>query len=112
MILRGNITKSFIFLGFLYCVAFPDEVSKYVSIDIASPYVRQISKMVDVIGSSIDTFFRYEQKFSNNDDPPIYEYNEMVNFMLEAHKGSITKESAEILLKRGKQKRKVYFQYM
>lgn len=86
--------------GFMYSALFPEEVDKFVSIDIASPYVRPLPKIMDSVESCIDTFFKYEEKYLGN-DPPAYQYDDMVTFMMEAHKGSITEDSAKILLRRG-----------
>lgn len=58
-----------------------------------------------MIGPSIDTFFHYEEKYLN-DNPPVYEHDEMVTFMVEAHKRSITEESAKVLLRRGTKRAK------
>lgn len=84
----------------MYSAFFPEEVDKFVSIDIASPYVRRLPTIFDSVETYIDTFFKYEEKYLGN-DPPVYQYEDMVSFMMDGHKGSITEDSAKILLRRG-----------
>ncbi|KAK2581509.1 hypothetical protein KPH14_005171 [Odynerus spinipes] len=86
-------------ISFLYAAAYPDEVDILISLDIASPSVRDITKIATVTGDNIDKFLKYENLTLDN--IPCYDYNEMINIVEEAYKGSITKEAAEILMKRG-----------
>lgn len=84
---------------FLYAAVYPDEVKKYISIDIASPSVRDIKRSCDVLGGAVDKFLAYENL--TPDQVPCYSYEDMLDILEDAHKGSINKESCEILLKRG-----------
>ncbi|CAH1105816.1 unnamed protein product [Psylliodes chrysocephalus] len=86
-------------IAFLYASIYPNEVTKYVSIDIASPSVRNIKKMIDAAGPSIDKLFEYEKK--SLDLMPCYEYDEMVDIMVQAHAGSVDRQGCEVLLRRG-----------
>lgn len=84
---------------FLYSSIYEDEVDRYISIDIASPTVFHVEILKNLQAKAIDTIFKYE-----NYDPkkqPRYEYEEMVDLVFEAHKGSLTRRSAEIMLRRG-----------
>ena len=86
-------------ISFLYAATYPDEVDLVISLDIVSPNVRDITKTVSVTGDNIDKFLKYEKLTFDN--VPCYEYNEMIDIVLQAYNGSITRESAEILMKRG-----------
>ncbi|CAH1180406.1 unnamed protein product [Phaedon cochleariae] len=86
-------------IAFLYAAIFPNEVEKYVSIDIASPSVRSPKKMVDVLGSSMDKFLAYESKPVL--EVPCYDYEDMLDVLVDAHAGSINRSGCEIMLKRG-----------
>ncbi|XP_056630121.1 probable serine hydrolase [Diorhabda sublineata] len=86
-------------IAFLYASIFPDEVSKYVSIDISSPSVRNPKRILEFAGIHIDKLFEYEKKTLAH--TPCYSYENMLDMMLDAHDGSVDKEGCEILLKRG-----------
>ncbi|KAJ8973849.1 hypothetical protein NQ317_016404 [Molorchus minor] len=86
-------------IAFLYAAAYPDDVKKYISIDIASPSVRNTKKMCDILGPCVDKFLSYESK--SIDEMPCYEYEEMVDLLYDAHNGSINRQGCEIMLKRG-----------
>ncbi|XP_011865750.1 PREDICTED: probable serine hydrolase isoform X2 [Vollenhovia emeryi] len=97
-------------ISFLYAASYPDEVDAIISLDIASPYVRDVKKMAPLTGEYIDKFLKYE--LLTLDNMPCYEHDEMLDIVENAYNGSITKEGAEILMKRGMQpyeKDKYYF---
>lgn len=89
-------------ISFLYAASYPNEVECYVSIDIASPSVRDPAEMVASLGIGVDRYLKYETL--PEDKQPCYEYQEMLEIMYDAHKGDITKENCEILMKRGTRK--------
>ncbi|XP_034951310.1 probable serine hydrolase isoform X2 [Chelonus insularis] len=96
-------------IGFLYAASFPDEVEMLISLDIASPTNRNVSTMVKTTKDDIDRFFKYEQlKF---DSVPSYGYDQMIDIVLDAYNGSITRKSAEILMRRGMQPAEVPGKY-
>ncbi|XP_066139531.1 probable serine hydrolase isoform X1 [Euwallacea fornicatus] len=86
-------------IAFLYAAAYPKEVKKYISIDLASPSVRNLQRSCDAIGPAIDKFLSYEKL--TPDQVPCYPYNEMLEILVHAHNGSVNREGCEILLKRG-----------
>lgn len=88
-------------ISFLYAASFPDEVDFIISLDIASPSVSNINKIAAISGTYIDRFLNYESLIPDN--VPCYEYDEMINIVEDAYKGSITKDAAKILMKRGMQ---------
>ncbi|XP_024945207.1 probable serine hydrolase isoform X2 [Cephus cinctus] len=88
-------------ISFLYAAAYPDEVEFLICLDIASPNVRNITHIANITGDHIDRYLKYE--CLTPESIPCYEYDEMINIVLEAYKGDITRESAEILMRRGMQ---------
>ncbi|XP_033213731.1 probable serine hydrolase isoform X2 [Belonocnema kinseyi] len=96
-------------ISFLYAASYPDEVDFVISLDIASPSVRDVTKSVEITGTFIDRFLKYENL--TLDSVPCYEYKEMIDIVEDAYNGDITRESAEILMKRGMQKAPVLNHY-
>ncbi|XP_014475283.1 PREDICTED: probable serine hydrolase isoform X2 [Dinoponera quadriceps] len=86
-------------ISFLYAASYPDEVDLVISLDIVSPNVRDVTKTTGVTGEYIDKFLKYE--LMSLDSIPCYEYDDMLNIVHTAYDGSITKESAKTLMKRG-----------
>ncbi|XP_019880960.1 probable serine hydrolase isoform X2 [Aethina tumida] len=85
-------------IAFLYAAAYPDQIKKYVSIDIASPSVRTPEKMVSAIGAAVDKFLYYETL--PEEKHPCYTKEEMLDILVDAHNGSVTRQGCEYLLKR------------
>lgn len=86
-------------IAFLYAGSFPGEVDSYISIDIASPSVRDSEKMVLALGDSVDKYLKYETL--PKESQPNYDYEEMLNILFDAHGGSVSRECCQILMKRG-----------
>ncbi|CAK9812560.1 Probable serine hydrolase [Anthophora quadrimaculata] len=86
-------------ISFLYAASYPDEVDFMISLDIASPSVKDVTKCPAVIGDAIDKFLKYESM--PPDSIPSYTYEEVLDIVEDAYKGSITKEGAMTLMKRG-----------
>lgn len=86
-------------LSFMYAASFPDEVDRIICIDIASPAVRPPSVMVKATGWGIDKIIEYEQL--TEDKIPCYGYDEMIDIVFDAHKGSISRENCRVMMKRG-----------
>lgn len=83
-------------IAFLYAAAFPNDIVKYVSIDIASPAVRDPAKISKVLGDAVDKFLKYES-FKEEDAQPM-SYEDALDILYDAHKTSLTKESCKILM--------------
>ncbi|KAK7866920.1 hypothetical protein R5R35_001660 [Gryllus longicercus] len=86
-------------IGFLYAASFPEEIDKLVQLDIVSPTVRDISRVVNDTGTMIDRFLKYENLSVEN--MPCYNYDEMIGIVVDAYKSSLTKDSSEVMMKRG-----------
>lgn len=86
-------------ISFMYAASFPDDVDKIICVDIASPAVREPSIMVKNTGMSIDKMLQYENL--SEDKIPCYDYNEMIDIVQDAYKGSVSRENCRVLMKRG-----------
>lgn len=86
-------------LSFMYAASFPEEVDRIICIDIASPAVRHPSNMVKSTGWGIDKVLEYETL--TDDKIPCYEYDEMIDIVCDAYKGSVSRQNCRILMKRG-----------
>lgn len=86
-------------ISFMYAASFPDEVDKIICVDIASPAVREPSSMVKNTGGSIDKMLEYEHL--TDDKVPCYGYDEMIDIVCDAYKGSLSRENCRVLMKRG-----------
>ncbi|XP_011496671.1 PREDICTED: probable serine hydrolase isoform X2 [Ceratosolen solmsi marchali] len=88
-------------ISFMYAASFPEEVDFVISLDIVSPSVKNINDCAKTTGDQVDKFLKYENLMAYN--VPCYEYSVMIDIVHNAYKGSITRKSAEILMKRGMQ---------
>ncbi|KAJ6649688.1 putative serine hydrolase [Pseudolycoriella hygida] len=86
-------------LSFMYAASFPDDVEKFISIDIAGPTVRDHRKTAASTGDSIDRFLKYETLPMSK--MPCYEYEEMIDIVVDAYAGSVDRNGAKILMRRG-----------
>ncbi|KAI5646616.1 alpha/beta hydrolase fold domain-containing protein [Phthorimaea operculella] len=86
-------------VSFMYAASFPDQVEAIIQVDIASPAVREPADMVKQTGWAIDKVIEYENLPEHK--IPCYEYEEMIDIVVDAYKGSISRENCKILMKRG-----------
>lgn len=86
-------------LSFMYAASYPDEVDRIICIDIASPAVREPQNMVSKTGWGIDKCLEYENL--TEDKIPSYDYDEMIDIVCDAYRGSVSKENCKVLMKRG-----------
>ncbi|XP_015180141.1 PREDICTED: probable serine hydrolase isoform X2 [Polistes dominula] len=86
-------------ISFLYAASYPKEVDFLISLDIVSPTVRDVTKSIETTGDHIDKFLKYEQLTLDN--TPVYDYSEMIDIVVNAYNGSIDRNGAKILMKRG-----------
>lgn len=78
-------------------------------LDIVSPTVKNIEKSVASTGDCIDKYLKYEKL--TLDSVPCYNYDEMIDIVVDAYAGGITRESAEILMRRGMQPAPTFGKY-
>lgn len=86
-------------LSFLYAASFPDEVSQFISIDLAGPTVRCHKKNAQMTGTCIDKALSYETLPDSK--LPCYNYDDSINLVVHAYGGSVDREAAEVLMRRG-----------
>ncbi|RVE51715.1 hypothetical protein evm_003687 [Chilo suppressalis] len=86
-------------LSFMYASSFPDEVDRIICIDIASPAVREPSVTAKNLGKSIEKVLEYEDL--PEDKIPCYDYDEMIDIVCDAYKGSVSRENCKVLMRRG-----------
>lgn len=86
-------------LSFMYAASFPDDTAKFVSFDIAGPTVRDHVKLGTSTGDCIDRMLTYETLPESK--MPCYNYDEMIDLVVDAYQGSVDREGCEILMKRG-----------
>lgn len=82
----------------MYAASFPDDVEKFISIDIAGPTVRDHRTTADRTGDAIDRYLKYETLPLSK--TPCYAYDDMIDIVTEAYAGK-NRESAKILMRRG-----------
>lgn len=88
-------------LSFMYAATYPDEVAQIICIDLYGPPVRCLEKNAAMLGSCIDKALSYETLPKTKQ--PCYQYDEMVDIVMDAYAGSIDRESAKTLMIRGMQ---------
>lgn len=86
-------------LSFMYASCFPDDVDRFISIDIAGPTVRDHDATSKRVGPAIDKFLEYESLPPSK--MPCYSYDEMIDLVLDAYQGSVNQESVKVLMRRG-----------
>lgn len=86
-------------LSFMYAACFPNEIAKFISVDIAGPTVRDHIKLATQTGECVDKLLSYENLPVTK--LPCYDYEEMTKLVLDAYGGSVDLESVKILMKRG-----------
>lgn len=86
-------------VSFLYSGTYPDEVEFFISLDVASPVTRHLSQVLPLLGKQNDRFlsinYQKEKTLTNGS------YEKMVRLVQATYSGSITRNSTEILLRRG-----------
>lgn len=83
---------------FLYTGIFPNEVEKLITLDAVGSTVRPTSRIIRETGDDIDSLLKIERMSDRQIGLP---YNELVSIVGEAYNGTLTRESIEILAKRG-----------
>lgn len=86
-------------LSFMYAASFPEEVDAFISIDINGPPIRDHKKNAGLTGKSIDHFLKYENLPESK--IPCYNYNEMIDLVVDAYEGSVDRDSVKVLMRRG-----------
>ncbi|XP_022916919.1 probable serine hydrolase [Onthophagus taurus] len=88
-------------MSFLYASVYPEEVGKYISIDIAGP-VTKSEKTHQILGGSVDKFLEFDNL--DEEKTPTYTYQEAFDIYKKAYEKNANEESCRILLERGLKK--------
>lgn len=97
-------------LSFIYSCIYPNQVESFISIDLAQPITRVVRNWQITIANSIEDNLRCEYHY--DDDPtnnilvPVYSDQDALKRLMDGHSNSLTRESAEVLMKRGAMKQK------
>lgn len=85
-------------IAYLYAAIFKEDVSSIIQIDISCPPVFSIERMEKIQVHALNNFFKYDEMKNQTK----YDFDEILDLLLKAHNGSLSRESGEIMLKRGK----------
>lgn len=101
--------------SFMYSCIYPDQIESMISIDLAHPITRQVNNWNVTIANSIEDHFKCE--YHHEDDPttnirvPVYSEVDAIKRLMDGHSSSLTRESAEVMLKRGAKKQRWGFTF-
>lgn len=87
-------------LSFMFACVFPEKVDMMIQIDALKPAIPNPERLAKSIKNSVEKFMLADQRNKEQTEPPAYTYEEMINKVNEGTYGSVTKETAEFLLKR------------
>lgn len=96
--------------SFMYACIYPDQVETVISVDLTHPITRQVHNWNITIANSIEEHFKCE--YHSEDDPmtnirvPVYSEVDAIKRLMDGHSNSLSRESAEVLLKRGARKQR------
>jgi pimeloyl-ACP methyl ester carboxylesterase len=83
--------------AFIYASTFPDDVEKYIGFDMLRPFKLSVRHFITTGGSDIDKFINISKKKKVITE---FTYEQLVELVHKASRGSISKESSKILLAR------------
>lgn len=81
--------------AFVYASIFPNEVDKYIGIDILRPFKLDIQHFIKTGGSDMDKFLNIP-----NQQIPEFTMEQLIDIVYKGSRGSVSKESCKILLTR------------
>lgn len=87
-------------LSFMFASVFPSKVDLLIQIDALKPHIYDPEKVAATFQDRIENFMRADQRNQEKSEPPSYTYEQMVERLESGTFGSVTKETAEFLLKR------------
>lgn len=86
-------------IAFLYAGVFPDDVANLICLDVAGAALVDNKRLLNMIADCIDKCFWFESSDYDVEFP--YSYEDMIALVSDAYKGELTRESCEIIVKRG-----------
>ncbi|XP_069692351.1 probable serine hydrolase [Periplaneta americana] len=90
-------------MAFVYAGLYPDDVEKLVGIECGRSLISDAQPLLDALRDSMEQTLAIEERMAAS-DPPDYTIEELVDKMYEGRFKSVTRESCEVLLRRGMKK--------
>lgn len=87
-------------LSFMFANVFPEKVDLLIQIDALKPQVPNPERVAKGIKDRVENFMLADKRNQEKTEPPTYTYDEMIDKVEAGTFGSVTKETAEYLLKR------------
>lgn len=95
-------------LSFMFATVFPEKVDLLIQIDALKPQVPNPERVAKGIKDRVENFMLADKRNQEMSEPPAYTYDEMIDKVHEGTYSSVTKETAEYLLKRNIRKSEKY----
>lgn len=87
-------------LSFMFASVFPNKVDLLLQIDALKPHIHNPTKVAASYEDRIMNFMLADQRNQEKSEPPSYTYEDMVERLHSGTYGSVSKETAQYLLKR------------
>lgn len=87
-------------LAFMFACVFPEKVDMLIQIDALKPQVPNPERVAKGIKDHVENFMLADKRNQEKSEPPAYTYDEMIDKVEAGTYGSVTKDTAEYLLKR------------
>lgn len=87
-------------VSFMFTSVFPSKVDFIVGIDALKPMAFDSNKVAHMLEEKVEDFMIADMRNQEKSEPPAYPIEEMVDKMVKATRGSVTKDAARFLLKR------------
>lgn len=89
-------------LSYIYSCMYPKQVESMIAIDLTHPLGRQSHNWNIALANSMDDLFKCETQLDSiAKNPTVYSRDEAIKRLMDGHSSSLTRESAEVMLKRG-----------
>lgn len=91
------------YVSIFFASLFPDLVDKVISLDIIKPLTFKSDDLSKSTANAVETFLAIENKLASSEAQPTYTCEDGMKRLIQAHAklGVLSKEAAEILMKRG-----------
>ncbi|XP_058815497.1 probable serine hydrolase [Topomyia yanbarensis] len=87
-------------IGMVFSSIFPDKVDLYIGIDALKPHIGNPAKLAERLNKKIPEMLIADIRNREKQEPPSYNYDELVERLHQATNKSVTKEAAPYLLER------------
>lgn len=101
--------------GFQYAALFPDKIDLFVALDTLVPYITEPVPLMKVNIEALLSVDDNEKSGNFDNEPPSYDYEELLDRIVKGSSSSVTRENAKYLLtrsvKNSRKPGKYYFNY-